>query len=184
MASIYKVLEKTSNVACKLQLPDSAGIHPAFHVYTAHQISLPTHVGPSSTKLPEEFEMQTKPRKVRKVQRMAADGTLPVLIKLCNLPESDSTSWEDFAIILTQLPDFHVKDKVQLTKGEDYGPSERGPMKNACTRSISPACATKKRRQEHNGLMAQIRVRLSLSGLCWSHCESHLGFHIIVWSEN
>ena len=43
-------------------------------------------------------------------------GVLEALIKWHNLPAFES-SWEDFKVINTQFPSFHLEDKVRVREG-------------------------------------------------------------------
>jgi len=115
----YKILEKIGPVAYRLELPVGARIHSVFHVSQLRKCLLPTT---SAQNLPpfltQELELQVEPEAVRQIRKLI-NGKLEVLIKWKNLSEFENT-WEEYAIIDQQFPDFHLEDKVILIgKGND-----------------------------------------------------------------
>ncbi|KAH0773802.1 hypothetical protein KY290_010939 [Solanum tuberosum] len=65
-----------------------------------------------------ELELQVEPEAARQIGKLI-NGKLEVLIKWKNLSEFENT-WEEYAIIDQQFPDFYLEDKVILIgKGND-----------------------------------------------------------------
>jgi len=115
----YKILEKIGPVAYWLELPVGARIHSVFHVSQLRKCLLPTTPAQNLPPfLTQELELQVEPEAVRQIRKLI-NGKLEVLIKWKNLSEFENT-WEEYAIIDQQFPDFHLEDKVILIgKGND-----------------------------------------------------------------
>jgi hypothetical protein len=117
----FRVLAKIGAAAYKLDLPDSAQVHPVFHVsqlkpyhpsYTPVFTSLPPLVDLSRTGIvPEEILDR---RLVRK-----GNQTVPqvVLIRWSGVPVESST-WEDYYVLKNCFPDAIAWDKRILRPGE------------------------------------------------------------------
>lgn len=105
----FKILECIGEVAYKLHLPDTAAIHPVFHVS-----QLKEHVGKHAIPLPhvplvtEDGKIKTAPFAVLDERTINRQRT-PVkqfLIHWESLGPEDAT-WEDVRFIETHFPDFH-----------------------------------------------------------------------------
>ena len=111
----YEVLEKIGSVAYKLKLPESAAIHPIFHVSQLkkaigeQEVALVLPEG-----LTEDMEVLLQPEEVLGVRNSA--GNKEVLIRWKNLPGYEAT-WELFDHVQEQFPHFHLEDKVVFWEG-------------------------------------------------------------------
>ena len=85
----------------RLDLPASASIHPIAQ--------------PFPLLLTKNLEWKVEPEEVEGL-RYNSKGVLEALIKWHNLPAFES-SWEDFEVINTQFPSFHLEDKVRVQEG-------------------------------------------------------------------
>ncbi|XP_048496700.1 transposon Tf2-1 polyprotein [Beta vulgaris subsp. vulgaris] len=107
----YKIEGKVGKVAYRLSLPDTARIHPVFHVSQLKRIKEPlpppVHIPPELT---SELELQVEPAELLGVR-----GTSPVevLIQWKNLPREEAT-WEEYEAVQLRFPSFHLEDKVSL----------------------------------------------------------------------
>ncbi|GJU18978.1 putative mitochondrial protein [Tanacetum coccineum] len=112
----FEVVEKIGTVAYRLKLPDTASIHPVFHVSQLKKL-----VGDqvAETNFPKELlgdmEMRVQPQEVLGVREGKSNSKedREVLIRWKSLPEYEST-WEPFQLIQNQFPDFHLEDKVVM----------------------------------------------------------------------
>lgn len=102
----FKILEKISNAAYKLALPEQSLIHPVFHVsqlkpftpnYTPVYSELPTITDLSTVQLYPEAILNR--RLVKKGNRAIPQ----VLVKWSKLPEHAAT-WEDLYVVKTRFP--------------------------------------------------------------------------------
>ena len=115
----FEVLEKIGAVAYRLKLPETASIHPVFHVSQLKKV-----VGDQvvETDFPQELssdmEMMVQPQEVLGVREGKSNSKedREVLIRWKNLPGYEST-WEPIQLIRNQFPDFHLEDKVLLWEG-------------------------------------------------------------------
>ncbi|XP_044500293.1 uncharacterized protein LOC123221524 [Mangifera indica] len=109
----FQIEERIGSVAYKLKLPETAKIHPVFHVS-----QLKRRVGPSvlSQPLPyclnEEGELEVQPEEVLNF-RYSQQGDLELLIKWHNLPDHEN-SWELYKNLIQTFPHLYLEDKVPL----------------------------------------------------------------------
>jgi hypothetical protein len=115
----FKVLAKIGTVAYKLELPDTAKIHPVFHIAQLKEfkgsdvesyIPLPlttTDIGPTFV-----------PTKVLDA-RMIMKGRLQTPQVLVQWGDNDTAEikWEDFQEIKDNYPTFNLEDKVEFKGG-------------------------------------------------------------------
>ena len=106
-----RVMAGVGNVAYKLLLPDSASIHPFFHVS-----QLKKHLGPTAVPCADlplvsrDGRIKTEPSCVLETRQIPLNN-LPVvqwLIQWENLPPDDA-SWEDANFIKKTFPAFFKK---------------------------------------------------------------------------
>ena len=103
-------------VAYRLDLPASASTHPVFHVSMLRPaVGAVQQAQPFPLLLTEDLEWKVEPEDVEGL-RYNSKGVLEALIKWHNLPAFES-SWEDFEVINTQFPSFHLEDKVRVREG-------------------------------------------------------------------
>jgi hypothetical protein len=109
----FLVLQRIGELAYKLQLPDTATIHPVFHIS-----QLKGHVGKSAIPLPH-VPMVTPDGKIKTAPLAILDHRLiqrkkvPVkqlLIHWESLGPEDAT-WEDLSFIRSTFPQFSLEDK-------------------------------------------------------------------------
>ena len=103
-------------MAYKLALPHTASVHPVFHVSQLRQ-ALGTALSSSTipAQLNNDLEMIVQPEAALKFCQSTSNGSSrnEVLLQWKDLPPFEAT-WEDFATITTQFPDFHLEDMVKL----------------------------------------------------------------------
>ncbi|XP_071685387.1 uncharacterized protein [Lolium perenne] len=97
----YKVLEKTGAVAYRLELPQSAQVHPVFHVSKLKPFTA-NHT-PVFSELPSVPVLQVaNPMPVqildRRLVRKGNAATPQVLIHWAHMPEN-CTTWEDYYVL-------------------------------------------------------------------------------------
>ncbi|KAH9650018.1 hypothetical protein KPL70_026202 [Citrus sinensis] len=123
----FKVLQRIGKVAYKLELPQTAKLHPVFHV---SQLRAALGVSPFSPTIPPqltpELELVVEPEKLLGVRPKVngQSGEVEVLVKWKSLPEFEAT-WEDFHLIQQQFPDFHLEDKVKVWADGNVRPQVR-----------------------------------------------------------
>ncbi|KAL4574685.1 hypothetical protein LXL04_021521 [Taraxacum kok-saghyz] len=107
----YPIIQKIGKVAYKLQLPDSAAIHPTFHVSQLR----PTYGGHIPLQLNSDCELVVHPAALKGVRNKGGTsaGDIEVLIQWSGLMEADAL-WEDYEAICEQFPHFHLEDKVKV----------------------------------------------------------------------
>lgn len=105
----FQVVGKVGKVAYKLQLPETAKIHPVFHIS-----QLRTHVGtrPVQGLLPEIDEqgyIAAEPLAVlnRKLGKKGNKAIVYVLIQWSNSPKEEAT-WEPYTEIARRFPHFNL----------------------------------------------------------------------------
>ncbi|XLT53274.1 hypothetical protein HN873_045878 [Arachis hypogaea] len=112
----FEVLERIGAVAYRLKLPDTARIHPVFHISQLKKSVGPSlHPQPLPVALTEEGELLVEPEQAID-SRYNNQGDLEVLIKWKELPDFENT-WESAATLQTTFPSFHLEDKVALHGG-------------------------------------------------------------------
>nr|GEV61677.1 putative mitochondrial protein [Tanacetum cinerariifolium] len=101
----FKVLEKIGTVAYWLKLPDTASIHPVFHVSQLKKV-VGDEVAETDfpKELTEDMEMRVQPQEVLGVREGKSNSKedREVLIRWKSLPEYEST-WEPFQLIQNQF---------------------------------------------------------------------------------
>nr|GEU84868.1 copia protein [Tanacetum cinerariifolium] len=110
----YRILRKVGLVAYKLELPPDARIHSVFHV----SMLKPAHGSFSSNPAPplpitKDWEVDLQPSSVLAPHRVIEAGqpVLELLILWCHRPAEEAT-WENYDLLTTQFPDFHLEDKA------------------------------------------------------------------------
>jgi transposase InsO family protein len=104
----FRVIAKVGNVAYKLLLPDSAAIHPVFHVS-----QLKKHLGPMAVPCADlpligpDGRVRTKPSWVLETRQIPRNNVAVVqwLVQWENLPPEDA-SWEDADFMKKVFPAF------------------------------------------------------------------------------
>ena len=76
--------------------------------------------------LTPDLELMVEPETLLGVRHKpnGSPGELDVLLKCKSLPEYEAT-WEDFATIRLQFPEFHLEDKVNVWAGGNVRPPIR-----------------------------------------------------------
>ncbi|WVZ06579.1 hypothetical protein V8G54_019925 [Vigna mungo] len=100
----FKVLEKIGKVAYKLLLPDSAKIHPVFHISVLKKF----HGNPKQLYFPLPLTITEVNRKGREVTE--------VLIQWDSFYEANH-SWETMEEVQKAYPHFNLEDKVAVEDG-------------------------------------------------------------------
>ena len=114
----YKVIAKIGPVAYKLDLPDSATIHPVFHVSQLKKVvGLHKENRDDIPCLTENHEWRAIPEEVYGYLKNKARGW-DVLISWKGLPQHEAT-WELYEDMQHRFPDFHLEDKVNLEERND-----------------------------------------------------------------
>lgn len=112
----YQILERIGPVAYRLELPESARVHPVFHVSLLKKALKQGHQQqPLPPMLSEEFELQVEPTDILQY-REDKDGNLEVLVQWDQLPACDN-SWELATQLQHSFPRFPLEDKVILLGG-------------------------------------------------------------------
>lgn len=116
----FEVIQHIGSVAYKLLLPETARIHPIFHISL-----LKKFIGqPSQQYLPlplitNEYGPAVQPLRAMAFRKIMHNTTLvpQVLIQWNSLDDDDSTTWEDVADITSHFPNFNLEDKVTVHGG-------------------------------------------------------------------
>ena len=112
----FKILQKIGHVAYKLELPDTARIHPIFHVSLLKKAVGSQAVSPSiPTSLSANMELIVQPAAILGIRPSTIPGAAAteVLIHWHDLPVWED-SWELFEVIQSQFPNFNLEDKVNV----------------------------------------------------------------------
>lgn len=109
----YTVLERIGKVAYKLQLPDSAQVHPVFHVSQLKNFT-PNYT-PVYTELPSAPNLSTAtpiPVSIlqRRLVRKGNSAAPQILVKWAHLPEEMAT-WEDYYVLKQKYPAAPIWDE-------------------------------------------------------------------------
>ncbi|KAJ3703314.1 hypothetical protein LUZ61_007019 [Rhynchospora tenuis] len=115
----FEIVEKIGSVAYKINLPDTAQIHPVIHVSQLKKqlgrrdkpsFTLPW-VGTSGT-------LRVAPELIldRRLIRRGMEGVVQLKIKWVNLSEENAT-WEDYELIKEKYPDFILEVENRLMDG-------------------------------------------------------------------
>ena len=115
----FPIEARVGMVAYRLTLPPSSTIHPMFHV---SQLRKAVGTAPTSSSLPSqltaEMELLVEPRTILGVRQCLTGSTFvtEVLVQWKDLLDFEAT-WESFATIQNQFPEFHLVDKVAVREG-------------------------------------------------------------------
>jgi len=118
----FLVLKQVGPVAFGLQFPDTARIHPVFHVSRLKK-AVGTHQVEKD--LPEELQGRTSnwfPKKILDNRLGPLPGTedaRPQVLIQWKDKGVEATSWEDVTTIQQQFPDFNLEDKVVQPGGSN-----------------------------------------------------------------
>ena len=120
----FPIKARVGTVAYQLTLPPSSTIHPVFHV---SQLRKAVGTAPTSLsllpQLTAEMELLIEPTAILGV-RQRHTGSTPVtevLVQWKDLPDFEAT-WESFAAIQNQFPEFHLANRVAVWEGGNYRP--------------------------------------------------------------
>nr|GME21750.1 Retrotransposable element Tf2 [Ipomoea batatas] len=118
----FTILQKYSAVSYKLALPDTAKVHPIFHVSQLRRV---TGNHTAVTDLPKDMavtEPGFDPQDILKARQQ--NGVHQVLVKWEGRPEEEAT-WIDVSDFKGQFPHSNLGDKVvSLEGGNDTHPKE------------------------------------------------------------
>ncbi|KAL6327059.1 hypothetical protein AAG906_013806 [Vitis piasezkii] len=112
----FPIEAQVGMVAYRLTLLPSSTIHPMFHV---SQLRKAVGTAPTSSSLPSqltaEMELLVEPRTILGVRQCLTGSTFvtEVLVQWKDLLDFEAT-WESFATIQNQFPEFHLVDKVAV----------------------------------------------------------------------
>ncbi|KAJ3689395.1 hypothetical protein LUZ61_018559 [Rhynchospora tenuis] len=123
----FEIVEKIGSVAYKLNLPDTAQIHPVIHVSQLKKqlgrrdtpsVTLPW-VGTNGT-------LRVAPELIldRRLVRKGMEGIVQLKIKWINLPVENAT-WEDYELIKEKYPDFILEVENRLMDGGMSGSEDK-----------------------------------------------------------
>ncbi|KOM57180.1 hypothetical protein LR48_Vigan11g021200 [Vigna angularis] len=126
----FLVVEKKGEVSYKVQLPESAKVHPVFHVSQLKK-AIGNHVVEPTlpTELSLEEEDQEEPETVLATWEIPEGGTITKqwLIKWKGRTEEEAM-WEDEGLLRSQFPYFSLEDKGVVAGGSnDRTPNKDGP---------------------------------------------------------
>ncbi|KAK1694297.1 hypothetical protein QYE76_010994 [Lolium multiflorum] len=112
----YKILERIGSVAYKLDLPDSCGIHPVFHV-SQLKTFVPDY-SPVFSTLPSFPELDTgdpEPESILE-RRLVKKGNTAIPQGLINWKgiAADAATWEDINVLKVRFPALLLGDKQAL----------------------------------------------------------------------
>ena len=123
----FPIDAQVGTVAYRLILPPSSTIHLVFHI---SQLRKAVGTVPTSPSLPPqltaEMELLVEPIAILGVCQCHTGSTsvTEVLVQWKYLPDFEAT-WESFATILTQFPEFHLANKVAVWEGGNDRPLVR-----------------------------------------------------------
>ncbi|KAJ9542239.1 LOW QUALITY PROTEIN: hypothetical protein OSB04_028745, partial [Centaurea solstitialis] len=112
----YRVLEQIEKVAYRLDLSDTARIHPVFHVSQLRKAVGNYSVSPYfPPQISEDLVLQAIHEDVLDIRRLSNGdvGQFEVLVKWEGMSEFEA-SWENLDALLHQFPHNHLEDKVKL----------------------------------------------------------------------
>ncbi|KOM56927.1 hypothetical protein LR48_Vigan10g281900 [Vigna angularis] len=119
----FQVLQQVGKVAFRLQLPESARIHPVFHV---SQLKKAVGEKRIESELPPELQADGPmfwPVKVLdRRQRQNGEEAIPQVLIEWQEGGREGATWEDVATIQEQYPDFNLGDKVVSEEGDIVRP--------------------------------------------------------------
>ncbi|KAL4035233.1 hypothetical protein IC575_003914 [Cucumis melo] len=118
----YKILERIGTVAYKLELPSNAAIHPVFHVSQLKKaIGNIKEAQSLDPFINESHEWITQPEEIYAYRRNQTTKEWEALVQWKGLPPHEAT-WENYADLKVQFPEFHLEDKVDLEEESDARP--------------------------------------------------------------
>ncbi|TYK06558.1 ty3-gypsy retrotransposon protein [Cucumis melo var. makuwa] len=125
----YMVLGRVGEVAYLLDLPENAKIHPVFHVSQLKRAVGDKHrIQPEISALNDQMELVLEPDQVTQLRWNDAERNWEYLVHWKDQPSHEAT-WESYATLVNQFPDFHLEDKVALLHG--VVPGARGSSKES-----------------------------------------------------
>ncbi|KAL0549668.1 hypothetical protein IC582_014155 [Cucumis melo] len=120
----YTVLGRVGEVAYLLDLPETAKIHPVFHVSQLKKAVGDKHqVYPDIAMINDQMELVMEPENVTQLRWNKAERDWEYLVQWKDQPSHEAT-WESYAKLRHQIPNFHLEDKVALL----YGGIARPPI--------------------------------------------------------
>ncbi|KAA0047603.1 ty3-gypsy retrotransposon protein [Cucumis melo var. makuwa] len=113
----YMMLGRVGEVAYLLDVPETAKIHPVFHVSQLKRaVGDKHHIQPDITTLNDQMELILEPEHVTQLRWNDAERDWEYLVQWKDQP-SHEVIWESYATLVNQYPDFHLEDKVALLHG-------------------------------------------------------------------
>ncbi|TYK05774.1 ty3-gypsy retrotransposon protein [Cucumis melo var. makuwa] len=113
----YMVLGRVGEVAYLLDLPETAKIHQVFHVSKLKKAMGDKHqIQPDIAALNDQMELVLEPENVTQFRWNDAERDWEYLVQWKDQPSHEAT-WESYAMLANQYPDFHLEDKVTLLHG-------------------------------------------------------------------
>ncbi|KAA0060331.1 Transposon Ty3-G Gag-Pol polyprotein [Cucumis melo var. makuwa] len=113
----YTVLGRVGEVAYLLDLPETAKIHPVFHVSQLKKAVGDKHqVYPDIAMINDQMELVMEPENVTQLRWNKAERDWEYLVQWKDQPSHEAT-WESYAKLRHQIPNFHLEDKVALLYG-------------------------------------------------------------------
>jgi hypothetical protein len=121
----YRILDRIGAVAYKLELPDTAKVHPVFHVSQLKPFL--ANYSPVYHELPDVPNLSAVPPVPAEVlqRRLVRKGNAAapqVLIKWAHMPASSAT-WEDYYVLKAKYPQAALWDDELAQGGDTVTPS-------------------------------------------------------------
>ncbi|TYK03080.1 ty3-gypsy retrotransposon protein [Cucumis melo var. makuwa] len=113
----YMVMGRVGEVTYLLDLPDTAKIHPVFHVSQLKRAVGDKHlIQPDISMINDQMELVVEPDHVSQLRWNDAERDWEYLVHWKDQPDHEVT-WESYATLVNQFPDLHLEDKVTLLHG-------------------------------------------------------------------
>jgi hypothetical protein len=115
----FDILARIGAVAYKLQLPESAKVHPVFHVYQLKPFTANyTPVFSELPKTPYLAATDTFPAAIlqRRMVRVGNVTGVQLLVHWHGLPEEQAT-WEDYHVLRRRYPEAPIWEEVEAQEG-------------------------------------------------------------------
>ncbi|XP_072066579.1 uncharacterized protein [Arachis hypogaea] len=116
---LFPVIARIGKVAYKLELPNTAQIHPVFHISLLKKcegVPSPTTI-PSPLLVDEKgYQLQAQTTLGHRMIKKDGKWIEEVLIKWQNTSGEEAT-WEPYEEMKTQYPNFNLEDKVHFNGG-------------------------------------------------------------------